>query len=91
MPALFNTDFAGTKVEWWIAPNPDTDNLHIKVKVDGKTLMDDDDNGKWDRDGDEGDGTSSHLLKADKTFGAYSEKSYTSWKDSFVEELDALE
>jgi hypothetical protein len=36
----------------------------------------------------EGDGTSSHFLKADKTFGAYLEKSYTSRKDISVEELD---
>jgi hypothetical protein len=67
------------KVEWRI--EPEGDDLHIKVKVDGKTLMDKDDNGHWDRDGHKGDGTSSHFLKADKTFGAYCEKSYTSWKD----------
>jgi hypothetical protein len=73
-------------VEWWI--EPDGDDLHIKVKVDGDTLMDKDDNGHWDRNGDEGDGTSSYFLKADKTFGAYSEKSYTSWKNISVEELD---
>jgi hypothetical protein len=79
------------KVEWWIAPNPDTDDLHIKLKVDGDVLVDKDDNGHWDRDGHKGDGTSSFFLKADKTFGAYSEKSYTSWKNISVNELDELD
>jgi len=73
-------------VEWWIYPH--NDDLHIKVVVDGHTLMDKDDPGHWDRDGHEGSGTSSYFLKADKTIGAYSEKSYTSWKNISVEELD---
>jgi hypothetical protein len=73
------------KVEWWIDPHGD--DLHIKVKVDGKTLIDKDDDGHWDRDGHKGDGTSSHLLKSDKTVGAYSEKSQTSWKDFTVESM----
>lgn len=79
------------KVEWWIAPNPETDNLHVKVKVDGKTLVDKDDDAGWDRGSDEGEGTSKHFLQADKTFGAYSEKSYTSWRNISVEELDELD
>jgi len=73
------------KVEWWIHPHGD--DLHIKVKVDGKTLIDKDDDGHWHRNGHKGDGTSSHLLKSDKTFGAYSEKSQTSWKDISVESM----
>jgi hypothetical protein len=73
------------KVEWWIEPHDD--DLHIKVKVDGDVLMDKDDTGHWDRNGHEGSGTSSYFLKADKTIAAYSEKSYTSWKNISVEEL----
>jgi hypothetical protein len=74
------------KVEWWIYPH-DGD-LHIKVKVDGHTLINKDDPGHWHRHSDSGDGTSSHLLKSGKTVGAYSEKSYSSWKDITVEKLD---
>lgn len=79
------------KVEWWIAPNPDSDDLHIKVKVDGVVLIDKDDDGHWDRNDHEGKGTSSYFLKSDKTFGAYSEKSYTSWKNISVEQLNKLD
>jgi len=77
-------------VEWWIAPNHDTDRLHIKVKVDGKTLVDKDDNQGYDRNGHKGSGTSSYFLKSDKTVGAYSEKSYTSWKNISVQSLSSL-
>ncbi|MEP0824447.1 MAG: hypothetical protein HRF40_03085 [Nitrososphaera sp.] len=73
------------KVEYWVVPNGD--DLHIRLKVDGKTLVDKDDNAKWERNGKEGKGTSNYFLKADKTFGAYCEKSYTSWRNIWVEEV----
>jgi hypothetical protein len=72
-------------IEWWVVPNGD--DLHIKVKVDGNTLVDTDDDTKWDRNGNEGSGTSSYFLKADKTVGAYCEKSYTSWRNFEVHEV----
>jgi hypothetical protein len=69
-------------IEWWIYPNGS--NLHIKVVVDGHTLVNKDDNGHWDRNGKTGSGTSSYFLNAGKTVGTYSEKSYTSWRDISV-------
>ena len=75
------------EVEWWIAPNPETDNLHIKVVVDGDVLVDTDDTASWDRNDDEGERTSKYFLEAGKTVGAYSEKSYTSWRNIEVEEM----
>lgn len=76
------------EIEWWIAPNPETDELHIKVDVDGETLVDEDDDAGYDRGGHEGEGTSEYFLEAEKTIGAYSEKSYTSWRNIEVEELE---
>jgi len=73
-------------VEWWIYPNGD--DLHIKLVVDGHTLMDKNDPGHWDRGGHTGSGTSSYFLNADKTIGTYTEKSYSSWKNIWVEQLN---
>src|SRR5690606_7516260 len=73
------------EVEYWVVPNGD--DLHIRLIVDGKVLVDKDDDAKWDRNGKVGKGTSNYFLKADKTFGAYSEKSYTSWRNIEVEEI----
>jgi hypothetical protein len=75
------------EVEWWIEPTDDEENLHIKVVVDGEELVDQEDDASWDRDGDEGEGTSGYFVEADKTFGAYSEKSYTSWRNISVESI----
>jgi hypothetical protein len=72
-------------VEWWITPHNGT--LHIKVVVDGKTLVDKDDTAKWDRNGQTGTGTSAFFLNAKKIFSAYSEKSYTSWRQISVESI----
>lgn len=73
------------EVEYWVVPNGD--DLHIRLIVDGEELVDKDDDAGWDRDGDEGEGTSEYFLEADKTFGAYCEKSYTSWRNIEVEEV----
>lgn len=74
------------EVEYWVVPNGD--DLHIRLIVDGEELVDKDDDAGWDRDGDEGEGTSEYFLGADKTFGAYSELSYTSWRNIEVEEVE---
>ena len=73
------------ELEWWVVPNGD--DLHVKLIVDGEVLVNEDDDAGWDRDGDEGDGTSEYFLEADKTIGAYSEKSYTSWRNISAEEV----
>jgi hypothetical protein len=70
-------------IEWWIKPNNGT--LHIKVLVDGKTLVDKDDNMPWNRGGQTGNGTSNYFLNAPKMFAAYCEKSHTSWRQISVE------
>lgn len=72
-------------VEWWITQNEETDDLHVRLVVDGEELVNKDDDAGYDRDGEEGGGTSSFFYNSDeKTFGAYSEKSRTSWKDISV-------
>jgi hypothetical protein len=73
------------EVEWWIEPTEDEEDLQIKLVVDGETLVDQVDESSWDRDGDEGEGTSGYFVDADKTFGAYSENSETSWRNIWVE------
>jgi hypothetical protein len=75
------------EVEWWIEPTDDEENLHIKVVVDGEELVDQEDDASWDRDGDEGEGTSGFFVDAEKTFGAYSENSHTSWRNISVESI----
>lgn len=70
-------------LEWWIYPHDG--NLHIKLIVDGHTLIDKQDPGHYDRNDHEGSGTSKYFEEADKTVGAYSEKSYSSWKEISVE------
>jgi hypothetical protein len=72
-------------VEWWIMPHNGT--LHIKVVVDGTTLVDKDDTAQWDRNGQIGNGTSNYFLNAPKTFAAYCEKSHTSWRQISVESI----
>jgi hypothetical protein len=72
-------------VEWWIKPNNGT--LHIKVVVDGQTLVDKDDTMPWERGGQKGTGTSDFFLKAPKMFAAYCEKSHTSWREISVESI----
>lgn len=72
-------------VEWWIKPNNGT--LHIKVVVDGETLVDKDDTSTWERGGQKGTGTSDFFLNAPKMFAAYCEKSHTSWRQISVESI----
>jgi hypothetical protein len=74
-------------LEWWIEPTADNENLHIKLAVDGETLVDTVDESSWDRDGEEGEGTSGYFVDAGKTVGAYSENSHTSWSNIWVESL----
>jgi hypothetical protein len=74
-------------VEWWIRPTGDNGDLHVKVVVDGETLVNKVDDAGWDRGGTVGEGTSAYFVNAGKTFGAYSENSYTSWRNIWVESL----
>jgi hypothetical protein len=75
-------------IEWWIMPHNAA--LHIKVVVDGITLVDKDDDTYWDRGGHIGNGTSTFFLNAPKTFAAYCEKSYTSWRQISVESIPGV-
>lgn len=87
-------------IEWWIDKDPDSENLRIRVDVDGEPVTQSAINGtivnyvvddeQWVRNGTTGYGTSSYFLYADKKMSLYQEGAQVSWDNVYFEELTAF-
>lgn len=97
---------AWNTLEWWIAPNIESTNLRIRVKINGVTVYDGLDtatlnksltlpgsvyNGSgWQRNGTTGSGSSPYFISAPKGFSFYSEASQCSWDDIRLESITVV-